>query len=224
MDITKSFTYTFEDEGWLPKVLMGGLFSLLSIILIGAPFVVGYFLETMKNVYLGQPLPLPNWGESMGGLFKKGIKAIVGMLIWSLPAIVVSCLMGAISGPITAALPSGASSAAQGAATLFLVVTLCINCLVSLYSLVVGVIVPAALMKFAVDEQISDFWAFGDLFAFIRRNLGNYLIAIIVYWVASFVAGFGVILCLIGVFFTAFWSMLVGAHLFGQMYRNANPA
>ena len=81
---------------------------------------------------------------------------------------------------------------------------------------------PAALMKFAVDEKISDFCEFRELFGFISRNLGNYLIAIIVYWVASFVAGFGVILCFVGVFFTTFWSMLVGAHLFGQVYRNAN--
>ena len=85
-------------------------------------------------------------------------------------------------------------------------------------------LIPAALMKFAVDEKISDFWAVGELIGFIRRNLGNYLIAIIVYWVASAIASLGVILCIVGVFLTTFWSMLVGAHLFGQVYRNANPA
>ena len=223
MDIGKAFTYIFDDEDWLTKVLLGGLFSLLSGILIGIPFIVGYFLETLKNVYLGQPRPLPNWGDGMGAMFAKGIKAMVGILIWSLPIIVLSCVFAAISGPLSAALPSGNSSAGQGAAGLFVAVSLCFNCLIILYSLALTVMMPAALMKFAVDENLSAFWAFRDLFSFISRNLSNYIIAIIVYWVASFVAGFGVILCIIGVFATTFWSMLVSAHLFGQVYRNANP-
>ena len=223
MDIGKSFSFTFDDEGWLTKVLMGGLFSFLSIILIGVPFLIGYFLETLKNVYLGQPRPLPNWGDNLGGMFVKGIKAMVGVLIWSLPMILVSCVFGVISSSLGAAMPSGNSNAAQGAAGVFVAVTLCFQCLIFLYSLVLAVVMPAALMKFAVDEKIGDFLAVGDLFGFISRNLGNYLIAIILYWVASAVASFGVILCVVGIFFTTFWSMLVGAHLFGQVYRNANP-
>jgi hypothetical protein len=224
MDIGKSFTYVFDDEGWLTKVLVGGLFGFLSIILIGVPFLVGYFLETLKNVYLGQPRPLPNWGDNLGAMFVKGIKALVGILIWSLPIILLSCVLGIISSTLGTAMPSGNSSAAQSAAGIFVAVNLCFQCLISIYSLILGVMIPAALMKFAVDEQISDFWAVRDLIGFIRRNLGNYLIATIVYWVAGAIAGFGVILCFVGVFFTTFWSMLVGAHLYGQVFRNANPA
>ena len=223
MDIGKSFSFTFDDEGWLTKVLMGGLFSFLSIILIGVPFLIGYFLETLKNVYLGQPRPLPNWGDNLGGMFVKGIKAMVGVLIWSLPIIILSCAFGVINGSLGAAMPSGNSSAAQGAVGVLVAVSFCFWCLIFLYSLVLTVVLPAALMNFAVDEKIGDFLAVGDLFGFISRNLGNYLIAIILYWVASAVASFGVILCVVGVFFTTFWSMLVGAHLFGQVYRNANP-
>ena len=83
----------------------------------------------------------------------------------------------------------------------------------------ISALLPAALMKFAVSEQIGDFFKFGELFRFISRNLGNYVIAIIVYWLASLVGSFGVILCLVGVFFTTFWAMLVGAHLLGQVCR-----
>lgn len=223
MDIGKSFSFTFDDEGWLTKVLMGGLFSFLSIILIGVPFLIGYFLETLKNVYLGQPRPLPNWGDNLGGMFVKGIKAMVGVLIWALPIILLSCVLGGIMGVLGGATGTSNSSAAQSAAGVIVAVNLCFQCLISLYSLVLAVVMPAALMKFAVDEKIGNFLAFGELFGFISRNLGNYLIAIILYWVASAVASFGVILCVVGVFFTTFWSMLVGAHLFGQVYRNANP-
>ncbi len=110
-------------------------------------------------------------------------------------------------------------SASRNQEGLYVAVQFCFNCLIGLYSLVISAIMPAALMKFAVSEQIGDFFKFGELFGFISRNLGNYIIAVIVYWLASLVGSFGFILCLVGVFFTSFWAMLVGAHLFGQVYR-----
>ena len=224
MDIGKSFTYVFDDEGWLTKVLLGGLFSFLSIIFIGVPFILGYFLETMKNVSLGQARPLPNWGDNLGGMFMKGLKALVGILVWSLPAILLSCALGGIMGVLGGATGSSNISTGEALAGILVAVNLCFQCLISIYSLVLAVLMPAALMKFAQSEKISDFWAFRDLLAFIRENLGNYIIATIVYWIASAIGSLGVILCVIGMFFTTFWSMLVGAHLFGQVYRNANPA
>lgn len=217
MDIGKSFTYVFDDEGWISKILIGGLFAFLSSILIGIPFIIGYFLETMKNVYLGQPRPLPNWGENPGGIFSKGIKAVVGVLVWSLPIIILSCVFGLALGSFTGNVPRGQEG-------LFIGVQLCFNCLMIAYGLVMGVLLPAALMKFAVTDELGAFFRVGEMVGFIRNNLGNYLIAIIVYWLAETVGSLGIILCFVGIFFTAFWSMLVGAHLFGQVYRAANPS
>jgi hypothetical protein len=216
MDIGKAFTYTFEDESWLTKILLGGLFTFLSIILVGIPFMLGYFTETIKNVYLGQPRPLPNWGDNLGGLFAKGLKVVVGVLVWSLPIIVFSCIYGVVLGTAT-------SNLQRGQEGLITAVSICFNCLVIIYSLVMSAALPAALMKFAVTEQLGAFFAFRDIFGFITSNLGNYIIALIVYWLASFIGSFGVILCFVGMFFTVWWSTLVGAHLFGQVYRAANP-
>ena len=53
----------------------------------------------------------------------------------------------------------------------------------------------------------------------IMKNLSDYIIALLIVLVAGFVAGFGIILCVIGVFFTQFWSMLVAANVFGQFWR-----
>lgn len=217
MDIGKSFTYVFDDEGWLTKVLVGGLFVFLCIFLIGIPFIIGYFLETMKNVYLGRPQPLPNWGENLGALFTKGLKAFVGTFVWMLPIILLSCIF-------SFALSAMGSNLQRGQEGILIAINLCFQCLTGVYSLVVGALMPAALMKFAVTEEIGVFFKPGDLIGFIRNNLGNYIIAVIVYWLAEIVGGLGIILCFVGVLFTGFWSMLVGSHLFGQVYRAANPA
>jgi hypothetical protein len=46
-------------------------------------------------------------------------------------------------------------------------------------------------------------------------------VAIILYMVASFIAGFGTIACLVGVLFTMFWAYLVMAHVLGQVQRES---
>jgi len=61
----------------------------------------------------------------------------------------------------------------------------------------------------------------GELFSFIRANVANYIVAIILAGVAVFVAYFGMIACLVGVLFTLFWAYLVIGHLFGQVQRES---
>jgi len=43
MDIGKTFTYVFEDEDWVKKVLIGGVINLIPI--VGFFFTAGYMLE-----------------------------------------------------------------------------------------------------------------------------------------------------------------------------------
>jgi len=47
MDIGRSFKFMFEDEGWITKILIGGILGLIPIV----NFVIyGYQLEVIKNV------------------------------------------------------------------------------------------------------------------------------------------------------------------------------
>ena len=58
---------------------------------------------------------------------------------------------------------------------------------------------------------------FREILEVITSNVGNYIIVIILIWVAGLIASFGVILCVIGVIFTQFWSYLVSGNLLGQL-------
>jgi hypothetical protein len=227
MDFGKAFTYVFEDKNWIMKVLVGGLISLIPI--FGWIVVIGYMLTTLKNVADGQPEPLPEWGN-FGDFFMKGLYAFVGVLVYFLPVIVLSCCIGVLSAVAGGAMGSTSSgSSAQAAsgtlASIVGILSICVNCIVGLYSLVAGLTLYAPLTRFAMTQnQLSVFWDFRGNFAFIQKNAANYVIALVVAWVASFVAGFGIILCLIGVLFTSFWSSMVAAHAFGQMWRQAQGA
>jgi len=214
MDIGKSFTYVFEDPNWIMKLVIGGLVSLVPIVNFAA---LGYMITTLKNVADGQAQPLPEW-SNFGDYFMKGLYLFVGILIYFIPVIVLYCCMFVLS--MVAGMGASGNSDAGGAlATLVGLLSFCLWCLVILFVLVVAVMLPAAFTRYAVSNQLSVFWDFRGNFDLISKNLSNYIIALLIAWVAGFVAGFGVILCFIGVVFTSFWAQLVGAHVYGQFWR-----
>jgi hypothetical protein len=207
MDIGKSFTYLFEDERWLVKVVIGAVFTFLSIFLIGIPFVLGYALETLKNVAEGWERPLPEWSE-LGDKFVKGLVFAIISIIYAIPIIVVSCLSGLIG--------QGGDDGLAG------LVTACLSCISFLWGIVMALVLPAAQIRYAMTGEPMSAFQFGEMFSFATANLGNYIIAIVVYFIVgilAFVAG--AIVCGVGLLFTGFWATLVESHLYGQVYRLA---
>jgi hypothetical protein len=91
------------------------------------------------------------------------------------------------------------------------------------FSLVMLVYLPAALTRAAMRGTVADGFAFQAIVRFIRWNVGNYLLALVIYLVAGFVAQFGLLLCCVGVFPAAFAAYLVLAVALGQVVR-LNPS
>ncbi|MBI5302357.1 MAG: DUF4013 domain-containing protein [Chloroflexi bacterium] len=219
MDIGKAFTYVFEDPKWMMKVLIGGLVGLVPIVNFA---VLGYMLTTLKNVADGQQYPLPEWGE-FGAHFMKGLYAFVGVLVYFAPLIVVSCCVGVLGAVASGAVGSTAGrNAGDAVASVVSILTLCLNCVAGLYGLVAGITLYAPMTRFAMSaNQLSLFWDFRANFDFIMKNLSNYIIALLIGIVASIIGSFGIILCGVGILFTAFWSYMVAAYMFGQFWRTA---
>jgi len=211
MNIGKAFGYAFEDEDWIVKILIGGLFVLLSLVLVGIPFVLGYMVETVRNVMRGESRPLPAWSD-LGDKFVRGLILTVVAIVYMLPVILLACLQGIVS----------LAAGDQGGEGL-LTVTLCVQCLSALWSLLVAIVFPAAVIRYAESGEFSAAFRFGEIFSLIAANTGNYIVAVLLGWVASIIAGFGTIVCFIGDLFTAFWGYLVMAHLWGQVGRQALP-
>jgi hypothetical protein len=120
-----------------------------------------------------------------------------------------------MAGGTNAAMAQADSDVAQALS----VVSICFTCLQIVVSLVVSAIMPAAWIRYAQYDTFGSAFQFGEIFRFITANIGNYIIAVLLTWVAGLLAGLGLILCIVGVFFTMFWSMLVSANLYGQLAR-----
>jgi hypothetical protein len=85
-----------------------------------------------------------------------------------------------------------------------------------------GLYVPAALARTALRGTMADGFDWRAVVDFIRANLGNYLLSIVVYLAASLLAQFGFLLCCVGVFPAAFWSYMVFGVALGETIR-LNP-
>jgi hypothetical protein len=223
IDFGRCFSFVTEDPEWLKKVLVGGAFVLLSALLVGIPFVLGYFGRTLRNVANGAARPLPTW-DDLGELFGEGLRLAAVYLVYALALVVVMAIIGAVLLLPFLAMAGGRlehdQSAAIGAMGGLGLVGF--YGLAMLASLALAVYLPAALVRAAMRGTVADGFAWSAIVAFIRANLGNYFLSLVIYLLASFVAQFGVILCCVGLFPAAFWSYLVLAAALGQTVR-LNP-
>ena len=212
MDIGKAFTFPFDDEDWVKKLIIGAVLLIIPIVNF---ITFGYMIRTLRNVAEGRAKPLPEW-DQWGDDFMKGLLVVVAGFIYSLPIVlvnIITAILGAIAG-------STDSSGAQG------VVALCttvLSCLSALWGLAVAIVIPAAVVKYAQEGEFGSFFKFSELFQWIRDNLRNYVIALLVIIVARIVASFGVIACGIGVLFTMFWATVTMGHILGQLVAQATP-
>jgi hypothetical protein len=214
-DFLRPFTFAFDDPRWIPKILLGGVFVLASVVLIGVFFIYGYLARLVRNVINGVQYPLPEW-DDLGEYFSEGVKLFVVGIIYAIPVIIVVCLA------IVPAIVLGANgSDNETMRSLGSMTASCVWCLMFPLSLAMAVWLPAALLAVVVTGDFSAAFEFANIWKFIRANIGNYLLAYVVWLVARFAAGFGVVLFCVGVLFTAFWAFCVAAYAFGQVYRMA---
>ncbi|MCL5264413.1 MAG: DUF4013 domain-containing protein [Chloroflexi bacterium] len=204
-DIGKAFTYMFEDENWITKILLGGVFVLLSFILVGIPFIIGFMIVTIQNVLAGRPKPLAEW-DNLGDKFVKGLLLGIALIIWYIPSFVISMIgsfLPAIAGP-----KDGGPLVLLG---------LLFSCVAFIYNIALAFILPAIFLQYAVNPNIGSAFQFNEIFSMVTRNVGNFVIVFLLSLVASIIASFGFIALCVGVLFTLFWAELVQAYLYGQL-------
>jgi hypothetical protein len=221
VDFGRCFTFVTEDPEWVTKILLGGLFTLLSGLLVGVPFIMGYWARTMKNVAAGQPRPLPAW-DDLGGIFSDGLRLLGVYLVYTLGIMLVMALVGGVVMVPLIAIGStdggGGAAAALGGLGILLFYGV-----ILLVSLAAIVFLPAALVRSVMRDSFAEGFAWQQIVSFIQANLGNYALSLVIYLLASFLSQFGMILCCVGLFPAAFWGYLVLAYGLGETVR-LNPS
>lgn len=218
MDIGKSFAFVFDDEQWVTKILIaaaifavGLLFSWVLAIPIILAFALlgGYSVEITRRVINQHPEVLPDW-ENWGALLGDGFKVILIGIVYALPMIVLSLCLGVPMGMF--------AEDAEGISSLLGLVLGCLN---FLWSIVLSILLPAAIAHFVAKDRLGAAFAFGEVLGLVRDNFSTYLITLVMSWIASLVGSLGSIVCGVGALATVPYSYMVIGHLYGQAYLQA---
>lgn len=228
MDIGRSLTFVTEDEAWINKLGIGAVISLVPLLNLA---LTGYMVEVIRNTANEDPRPLPDWSD-LGGQFMRGLIMTLGLLIYSLPAILIGCLaFTTILGP---AIFAESEAVEELAAASGGVIVLSVCCIL-IYALVLSFFIPAAIINFARRERFTSMFEIGKIFAIITHNPADYFIALIVSLgvglavglltglvgtVASLIPCVGWVASMVLGALATVWTGLVSAHLFGQAARS----
>jgi len=89
--------------------------------------------------------------------------------------------------------------------------------------LVCGACAAGGYWELCAKDQLSAAFRFGDVLSLVQKNLGTYLMVLVIELAAAFAAALaGSLLCGVGVYFSTFYALLVSHHAIGQAYRQAS--
>ena len=208
LDFGRTLGFFFQDPNWVQKLLIGSLFTILSMFLIGSVFVAGYAARLARRAARGEPYPLPEW-DDLGGMFAEGLSVIGAYLIHLVPVVAV---FGISFVPL---IFLGERDGGPSPAALLVLVPLIVLAIVLLFA--VMFYFTAAFTRLAVEERFGAAFEVQINLAFLKRNVVNLLMAVVAFMVSNFIAQFGILLFCVGILPATFWSQCVGAYALGEV-------
>lgn len=218
LDFGRAFRFVFDDPDWVKKLLVGSVFTLLGAFIIGGVFLAGYFSRLVQRAARGETHPLPEW-DDFGELFATGLRAMgaylahLAVILLPMGGVLLFILL------VSGGLSSGNHEAAESLGALAGIGMIGAYAFTMLGMLALLAYFPAAITRLALSGRFGAAFEVQANVAFIRRNLMNYLLAIVFYLVANFAAQFGILLCCVGVLPASFWSLCVFGFSLGETAR-----
>lgn len=221
MQIGKAFSFSFQDKSWVSKFLLAAVISLVPILSFAW---VGYVVELVKNVIDRKAEPLPEWGD-FGKKFMDGLILTVVYFVYSLPALLVVCLMSGLIF-IPATMQSGGNfseNSLNAIATGSGVVYFCLICLVALYALVLAVLLPGILANFAQKRTFGSCFELGEVYRTVARHGSSYFMVVLMILVVGFAVGLvvGVVTGVVGWIPCVGWIISIVLYMLSVAYTGA---
>ncbi len=213
MDFGAAFSFAFQDQDWLKKLGIAALLLLIPV--VGWLFVTGWTIEIIRRVIRHDSVLLPEWND-FGKYFMDGLLMAIAGFIYTLPANLVNGIAQGAN-----AYMQGNGDTSGDMATVIMVVVGCAGCIAFIYSILVGLILPAVYANYAVKGGFGAAFQFGEIFALFKAAPGAFVIAFLGSIVAAIIGTLGVIVCIIGIVATMAYACTIGSHLTGQAYNQA---
>jgi hypothetical protein len=220
MDIGKAFSFVFDDDQWLTSILVAGLITILFFVPVVNIFAIlilmGYMLETARNVAAGSPRPLPKW-DNVGAKLSLGFSGFLIGLVYMLPLLILGLLFACVAAGL-----GGASSRSESGMVAVLGGSFfCFLPLLILAGLALQPLVIAATARYLQTGSLGAAFRVGEVIGLVRADMAGWLILFLLYLLCSAVASAGSMI-IIGFLFTYPYSQAVFGHLLGQKLIQLN--
>ncbi|MGB1253293.1 MAG: DUF4013 domain-containing protein [Candidatus Promineifilaceae bacterium] len=212
MDIGKAFSFVFEDENWVRKMLYGVGWTILCILILPFFVIAGYGVAVARNVRNGVENPLPEW-DNYGDLFSEGFAVSMAQFVYALPATILMFVGG-----VTA----GLGGATENEAIFFVGggVMILLSCVAMLWMLALVAISPAIYIQYLKHGTFSSCMDFREVIRLTRENLSELLVAVLIIFGANMMLGVVMTIpclnLLVGLASLAYITMFSG-HIYGQL-------
>ncbi|KTG27222.1 DUF4013 domain-containing protein [Haloferax profundi] len=155
--LSDALSFLKRSDDWLATTIIGGVLSLLSVLIVPAIILQGYYVRAMQAAARGEEAA-PSFTD-WGGLLVDGLKLFVVTFVWALLAIIPIIGFSAIIGLSTFAVAETTTSAGmppEPASNFGIgIVAILGSLVVFALSLVVGYVVPAAGANFAIEGNLG---------------------------------------------------------------------
>jgi hypothetical protein len=191
MNFSRAFTYIFDDKNWVRKLVIGGLLTISSLLIIPVPFVLGYLAKAVKAASSRQKDILPDWTDWIN-LYKIGLNTLIII---------------------------GAYLLMLGFANKFLEMIPFFGNLNWILNTFFSFVIPVPVIIYVTNGKINQAFNPESLKNFIVDNFVDLFLIWIVNLILIPIFLSGVFVMFFGLFFTLFYTLLVRSYLYGNLYR-----
>lgn len=235
------FSFPLRDRSAQARFLGGSalLFGSLVVPVVPLLLVYGYCLRVARRTIAGNPPEMFPW-DDWSGLLWLGFRGFLASLVYLLPGLFVITLgMGlyfaaSILMPLSAG-PSGAPSDTSVGFFLAALVAMFLSLPIGALLFILGALpLPAALCHFAVTDHLTSALAIDEWWPILSANRLGFAISFVItagvlgltYWITISLY-YTIVLACVGALLSAaigFYTLLLGAALFGDAYREGKAA
>ncbi len=220
--IARSLNYLRESDDAVRTVAIGGLLSILSVLIIPIFFILGYLVRVLRQTATGndEPPVFDEWGD----LGVDGAKAFVIAFVYSFVPLALLGIIG-IFGIGVALLGLGDSAAGGligGTVALLLAVVAFAASLAGIY------VTPAALSNYVSTDRLAGGFDFGTIWAAISTKpyAIGWLYAFAVILAGAFVVSVFSVVPVIGTIlglFVQFYALVAAYYIVGHTWADVRP-
>jgi hypothetical protein len=189
-EVKKAVFFPFRGEKWGLKMLVGSALTFGSFIIPIIPLipVFGYFGQIMKGIIVKEEDPeMPAWND-WGALFLDGLKLFGAVIIYMLPALILTIGGYALFMLLDFSMVFSAASISQYSSNPFppamiasiagMVVGMAIMMLGMVVALVTIVILPPAVGNMVAKGKFEAAFHFREWWPVFKTNLGGFVLAV----------------------------------------------